>query len=124
MNKIIYILIILCLVVSIGLNIIFLCGGGINIDNRVTNHQEQFQQQWQGQLLINQWAAQGNQIEWKILHFRSGDFTIVQKELNKLHPISALYAKVIYEYNRISGEDIKIIYPDIFSKTLEKEIKK
>ena len=107
---------------SISINIFFFLGKNIiiNKDYRVINNNSQ----WQGQLLINQWAAQGNQIEWKTLQFRSGDFTIVQKELNKLHPISALYAKVIYEYNRISGEDIKIIYPDIFSKTLENEIKK
>ena len=112
----------IALSISWGLNIYFLCGKGIFIDRSITNHQEQFQQQWQGQLLINQWAAQGDVIEWKVIELRGDDWSLVQKELGKLHPISSMYAKIIYEHTRVSGVYVKILYPDIFIKIKEKEI--
>ncbi len=98
-------------VISIIVNIYYTCyvlGKGITLNNYNTYHQEQYQQQWQGVLSINQWVSQGNQIEWRILTCSYNDIT---SELNKLHPISALYSKIIF-YKNLSGVDI--IYPDIF----------
>ena len=101
------------LTISIGINIWFLSGKGIIINNNTTNHQEQYQQQWQGQLLINQWAYQGNTIEWKLVKCLLEDVPV---ELNKLHPISSLYCKITLHSN---SAWVDLIYPEIFAKTKE-----
>lgn len=106
------------LILSIFLNTVCICyiiKQGIVINHYTTNHQEQYQQQWQGQLLINQWTSQGNSLEWKYIECNYEDLT---KELNKLHPISSLYAKIqMGNINHV----IKyyIYYPDIFTKINE-----
>jgi len=84
-------------------------GKGITINN--SYHQEQYQQQWSGQLLINQWNTQGDQIEWKTIE---SDYTHLNSDLKKLHPISSMYAKIIKFDSKI-----EIYYPDIFIKTKE-----
>ena len=113
MNKIIISLIVV-LAISIGVNVWFLSGKGIVVNNYTTNHQEQYQQQWQGQLLLNQWTAQGDKIEWKsiIMNAQSpeNEAKRITEELNKLHPISAFYSRVYYHSSRCSI----IFYPDIF----------
>lgn len=110
-----YIIIIILFSISIAFNIYFLCGKGIVINNNITNHQEQYQQQWQGQLFINQWVAQGNEIEWRVIQCSHND---INSNLNKLHPISSLYSKII-SYDHAFKDDSFIIYPDIFTKTKE-----
>jgi len=109
------------LVISIGINLFFLFGKGIVVNISNTNHQEQYQyqQQWQGQLLINQFMVQGDKIEWKA--DKVSPLTI-QEKLNSLHPISAMYCKIIFLNESVN--DIAIIYPDIFTKTKEVEVKK
>ena len=115
-------------IISVFFNVVFICyiiGKGITLNNYNTYNQQQYQQQWQGQLLLNQWTAQGNKIEWKrIDNVKSYNNSIeesIQDHLNKLHPISSLYAKVIVKYhNNGKGDTVDIIYPDIF---VEKEKK-
>jgi hypothetical protein len=111
----------LIILLSLCLNMYFLMGAGIviNNDNRITNHNEQWQQQWQGQLLINQFMTQGNAIEWKTIECDWNTYTL---ELNKLHPVSSMFAKVLYR-DHAFDKYIIIIYPDIFTKTKEEEKK-
>lgn len=116
MKKLIISLIIV-LIISIGINIWFLSGKGIVINNNTTNHQEQYQQQWNGQFLINQFMVQGDKIEWKLVKCLLED---VPTELDKLHPISSFYCKITLHSN---SAWVDLIYPDIFTKTKE-EIKK
>lgn len=109
-------------VISIFCNIyfaVYILGKGIVVNNYTTNHQEQYQQQWQGQLLINQWAAQGNTIEWKAIYSQDKKGESSLQLLNNLHPISSFYAKVSYD-----KDEFIIIYPDIFTKTKDVEVKK
>jgi hypothetical protein len=110
MNKIVITIGIL-LTISIGINIWFFSGKGIVINNNITNDQRQWQQQWQGQLLINQWTSQGNTIEWKTIET---DYDNIISDLNKLHPISSMYAKIIKFDSKI-----EVYYPKIFTKTKE-----
>jgi len=114
---------IICLFLSAGLNLFFIKGKGIQIDQSVTNHQEQYQQQWQGQLLINQFMTQGNAVEWKILIVEGKDtresLDKCKEELDKLHPLSSFFSKI-----SVHGSNTVILYPDIFTKTKEVEIKK
>lgn len=116
MNKII-VIIGLLLAVSIGINIWFFSGKGIEINNFNYTRQYQYQQQFQGQLLINQWAAQGNIIEWKLVKCLLED---VPEELNRLHPISSFYCKIILPS---TSAWVDIIYPEIFIK-MKEELKK
>lgn len=109
MNKAVISILTIFLILSIGTNVYFLSGKGITINQDKSNHQ--YQQQWQGQLMINQWTAQGNKIEWKTIIIETEK---VPEELNKLHPISAMYAKVMY-LRDISGSTL-ILYPDIFQE--------
>ena len=104
------------LAISIGINVWFFSGKGIivNQDRRVINNNNN--SQWQGQMLINQFMVQGDKIEWKKLDIIQDDFSIIQTELDKLHPISSLYAKIIYTHSRGSGSVVTIIYPDIFTR--------
>jgi len=112
MKKII-IAICLILAISLGINIWFFSGKGIEINNFTYNRQYQYQQQFQGQLLINQWTAEGNKIEWKMIEV---DYDKITIELDKLHPISSLYAKV----TRMPSTGVCLIYyPEIFTKTKE-----
>jgi hypothetical protein len=103
-------------IISLLANVYFISGKGIviNRDERVINNNNN--SQWQGQLLLNQWTAQGNKIEWKFLVVRSlTDLDRVTKltiELNKLHPISSLYSKALKNTN---GE-LVLLYPDIFTE--------
>lgn len=98
------------LFISIGLNAWFFAGKGIivNRDERVINNNNN--SQWQGQLLINQWNAQGNKIEWKEIR---SDVTNYLSELNTLHPISSMYSKIYRSPNR---PFVIIIYPEIFKE--------
>jgi len=114
LNKIIIGILSAIFVVSLIANFMLYKGLQINIDKRTTNHQEQYQQQWQGQLLVNQWTAQGNEIEWRVIHSTDIKGTTLMQALNRLHPISAMYAKVL-----VYGMDFSIVYPDIFIKTTE-----
>lgn len=104
-------------IISLLANAYFISGKGIviNRDERVINNNNN--SQWQGQLLLNQWAAQGNKIEWKsftVHHITDYDRTNKLKtELNILHPISSLYSKVF----RNSNGEIVVVYPDIFTET-------
>jgi len=118
MRKLIALSIILA--VSIGINVWFFSGKGIQIYNytRNINHQEQYQQQWQGMLSINQFMTQGNTLEWKLVKCLLED---VPAELNKLHPISSLYCKITLHSN---SAWVDLIYPDIFAKTKDVEVKK
>ena len=111
--KIVIVALSICLVVSLIVNFFFIKGKGIQIDRSITNHQEQYQQQWQGQLLINQFMIQGNTIEWKEVVVNKEN--TLSNQLNKLHPISALYAKLL----PITTDVGVLIYPDIFTKTKE-----
>ena len=115
-----YIAIGIVLAISIGINIWFLSGKGIVINNNTTNHQEQYQQQWQGQMLINQFMVQGDKIEWKLITCQTVD---AMYTLEKLHPISSLYSKVTV-ISSPSRDYTIILYPDIFTKTKEVEVKK
>jgi hypothetical protein len=108
-----YVIIGILFSISIAFNIYFLCGKGITINNYTTNHQEQYQQQWSGQLLLNQWNTQGDQIEWKSVKCLLEN---VPKELTKLHPISSFYCKITLHSN---SAWVDLIYPDIFTKTKE-----
>ncbi len=95
---------------SLGVNLLLYKGMTWNIDKSITNHQHQEQFQFQGQLLINQWASQGDTIDWKELECER---SMLLLELNKMHPVSSFYSKVV-----VSGNDnskIKIIYPTIFN---------
>jgi hypothetical protein len=98
------------LAISIGINVWFISGKGIivNQDRRVINNNNN--SQWQGQMLINQFMVQGDKIEWKIIEADLNEITV---ELNKLHPISSLYSKVFYPMTKREGLYF-IIYPDIF----------
>jgi len=119
MNKIIISLVVVG-IISIGINVWFFSGKGITFNSYTTNHQEQFQQQFQGQLLVNQWTAQGDKIEWKEVYCDNATYLT---ELDKLHPISSMYAKIIFMDHGLS-KYIRILYPEIFTKTLDKEAKK
>lgn len=112
-----YVIIGILFSISIIFNIYFLCGKGITINNYTTNHQEQYQQQWQGMLSVNQWVAQGNTIEWKEVLIDGSKGEKLIDTLNKLHPISALYSKMY-----CTTDFCLLVYPDIFTKT--KEIQK
>lgn len=109
-------------VISIIVNIYYTCyvlGEGITLNNYNTYHQEQYQQQWQGVLSVNQWTSQGNQIEWKRIDnvkiYNNSIEESIQEHLNKLHPLSSLYAKIIIKFhNNGKGDTVDIIYPDIF----------
>lgn len=76
----------------------------INEDKRVINNNSQ----WQGQLLINQWASQGNKVVWECKEVPEGKGV---ETLNILHPISSLYSKFI-----IQKGTWYIIYPTIFQE--------
>ena len=109
-NKIINIVVILLFVASIGLNVFFLLGKGINIDKRtiVHNHQEQFQ----GQLMINQYYHKGNKIEWKVKELSGGANDLILKTisfLQTLHPTSSYFAKIV----RVNHVRWYVLYPDL-----------
>ena len=87
---------------------------GIIVNNYTTNHQEQMQ--FQGQLLVNQWTAQGDTIEWKVIYSQDEPNRSLMEILNSLHPISSFYSKI-----SLYNGDFCIIYPTVFS---EKEVKK
>lgn len=115
-------------VISVSCNIILasvLMSKGIvyTYNNYITNDQRQWQQQWTGQFLVNQFMVQGNDIDWKVIVIEGDTFLKrvdrAREELLKLHPISSLYSKI-----DISPDMIVIIYSDIFTKTKEIEIKK
>ena len=99
--------------ISFGLNVWFITGKGITInqDRRMITYNSQ----WQGQILINQWETKGDKIVWRTVKC-GRKIDNVPKELGKLHPVSSLYAKVIFCH--YLGNDGKwfIIYPDIFSQ--------
>jgi hypothetical protein len=105
-----YIAIGILLAVSLGINIWFLSGKGImvNQDRRVINNNNN--SQWQGQLLINQWNTQGDKIEWKLVKCLLENVPI---ELSKLHPISSFYCKITLHAN---SAWVDLIYPEIFTE--------
>lgn len=98
-------------IISLLANAYFISGKGIviNRDERVINNNNN--SQWQGQLLLNQWTAQGNKIEWKLVKCLLED---TPTELNKLHPISSFYCKITLHSN---SAWVDLIYPDIFIET-------
>ena len=112
LNKIIIGILSALLIASLVANFMLYKGLQINIDKSITTHQHQEQFQYQGQLLINQWAAQGNTIEWKIIFSKDIAGTSLHQALNRLHPISALYSKIT-----VAENEFFIIYPEIFTKT-------
>lgn len=99
-------------IISLLANVYFISGKGIviNRDERVINNNNN--SQWQGQLLLNQWTAQGNKIEWRVIKSNWGDY---RQELDKLHPISSMYSKIYSDNSR--SKELVIIYPDIFTET-------
>ena len=109
-NKIIIFGLVIVLIISLVLNFLFYKGLQINIDKSITTHQHQEQYQFQGQLLINQWAAQGNTIVWKT---KQCDAKFIQIELNNMDPISAFYAKLIFDNET---HQYTLIYPEIFDQ--------
>jgi hypothetical protein len=63
LNKLILIVISFILLISLVFNFILYRGLNISIDKSITNHQEQYQQQYQGQMSINQFYVNGDSIE-------------------------------------------------------------
>ena len=82
------------LVISIAVNVYFLSGRGISIDKSTHLHNEQFQ----GQLQMNLWLAQGDKVDWLIL-LDNKDFKAVHDALMALPPQESYFAKIFYKEN-------------------------
>lgn len=108
-------------IASLALNYFIFCGKGIviNQDRRATYHQEQYQQQWSGQLIMNMWAAQGNTAVWRykaIKDFKSIDELVAFKQA--LHPLSSWFSRVepIPTGFKYGEYDWYLLWPDIFTE--------
>jgi hypothetical protein len=67
------VIIILCVILalSIVLNVLLIVKNGIVINNKYDQRQDQRQFQFQGQLLMNFFMAQGDKIEWTVTTFKT-----------------------------------------------------
>jgi len=118
-----YIILGVLLLMSIGINVWFFSGKGINVTKNtyITNDQRQWQQQYSGQLMIQQWMVQGNKVEWK--HKAINDFKSIDELIafrNAMPPDSSYFSSIVeiqeypmnhYPYNKY------LIWPDIYTKT-------
>jgi len=118
-----YIILGVLLLLSIGINVWFFSGKGINVTKNtyITNDQRQWQQQYSGQLMIQQWMVQGNKVEWK--HKAINDFKSIDELIafrNAMPPDSSYFSSIVeiqeypmnhYPYNKY------LIWPDIYTKT-------
>jgi len=93
-NKIVNTLVVVLFLASVGLNVFFLMGKGINIDKSTTVHQHQ--EQFQGQLMINQYYHKGNKIEWELRKFPFERPEELISYLNSLHPTSSYFTKITF----------------------------
>jgi len=107
MARIIITILSVAFIISVALNTYFLMGNGINVDR--SNHQHQYQNQFQGQLSINQFYVHGNKIKWNTIDCLTNE---VIEKLENLHPISSFYAKVIY----FNHSKVSIVYPEILQE--------
>lgn len=102
------VVIILCVILtlSIALNILLLIKGGITINNKYDQRQDQRQFQFQGQLLMNFFMAQGDKIEWVVKDFESEKDLI--KFIEELPPQESFFCKIL-DGPRV--ENVRILYP-------------
>ena len=90
---IIYILIGL-LVISVGGNVYFIFGKGINIDKRTITTNQNHNEQFQGQISFNMWMSQGNVVKWKVMRYEK--IEDVENALNALPPQYSYFTKVFF----------------------------
>ena len=96
---IIYVLIGL-LVISVGGNIYFIFGKGINIDKRqfIDQRQDQSQHQYQGQVSLNYFQAYGSKLNWKLVQYDTFEDATVALNLLPDH-YAVLSSKPTYLVN-------------------------
>lgn len=102
------VIIILCIILalSIVLNILLIVKNGIVINNKYDQRQDQRQFQFQGQLLMNFFMAQGDKIEWVMKDFKTEKDLI--KFMEELPPQESFFCKSLGDL-RVSG--VKILCP-------------
>ena len=102
------VIILLCtiLALSIVLNVLLLVKGGITVNNKYDQRQDQRQFQVQGQLLMNFFTAQGDKIEWLVKDFESEKDLI--KFIEELPPQESFFCKVL---GGLHSSDITVMCP-------------
>jgi len=88
----------------------------INYNNNITNHNEQYQQQWQGVITINNNMIHGKHYTWEYVFIDTENVTdSLSAAFKQLSLFSSMYSKVAVFRTGIFTEryTIMIIYPMI-----------
>lgn len=102
-DKIIRYVLIGLLVISVGGNVFFIAGKGINIDKRqfIDQRQDQSQHQYQGQVSLNYFQAYGSKLKWKFIKYNS--LELATKGMNELPDQYAVLADKPQQFRDSDG---------------------
>lgn len=101
----------IALVASIALNVFAFTWKGIVVNKTYTTNNHQEQLQYQGQLIIQNWASQGDVLVWKDERFVSFNDAMFKKQL--LPPQYSIPSDIIYDPNISKWI---LIYPEFMRK--------